>query len=342
MHKRASLMSIMIVLLVNNFSNAQHDTELSPQIRNTVSKIAQDNMYKSSAIGYGGARPEQWDRFEKLKQNATDQELITLTDHKNPAVRSYAFQALAERNSNSIFEILLNHLTDTAQLQTFQGCIVSSQTVGDFFLDVVTPPYISPTAYKLNRKQRKTVDSLLLYDDNARIENRAKLLENLEIDDSNYERIRKIYMEEKDPSALVALSKFNLEQDKQFIIDWLIKTKTREQYQGLKAARNFIDDDIYAYLIKIHAQEIKKPGGFNYPLIRMLYFVLVQYQTEETRELIEMSLKTKGATYTYHSRYIWLALEKYPNPIFEGLQKKIKMSDYALNSVKYWLEGVDG
>lgn len=323
-------------------SHSQSNIELSPKIERIVKKIEKENMYKSSAVGYAGVRTEQWDRYEKIKSDAAEQELIILTDHKNSAVRSYAFQALAERKSDSTFEILLNHLTDTAQLQTFQGCIVSSQTVGDFFLDVVTPKYISLDAYKLNRRQRKTVDSLLLHDDKAKIRNRSTLLQKLEKDEINYERIRKIYLKEEDPSTLVALSKFNLEKDKQFVIDWLTKTKTRDQYHGLKAARYFLDEDIYLYLIKIHEQEINKPVGFNYPLIRMLYFVLVQYQTEQTRELLEMSLQTKGSTYTYHSQYLWLALEKYPYPTFTGLQDRIKLSEYELNNISYWLEGDDG
>ena len=334
--------TILLFIGLFHLSYAQSDVELRPEIRKLVKKMEKDNMYKSSAVGYAGVRTDQWKRFEKIRVEATEEELIILTDHQNPAVRSYAFQALAEHKSESTFEILLNHVTDTAQVRTFQGCIVSSQTVGDFFMDVVTPQYISLDAYKLNRRERKTVDSLLLYNDKAKIRSRSTLLQKLEKDESNYERIRKIYLKERDPNALVALSKFNLEKDKQFIIDWLTKAKTRDQYHGLKAARHFLSDDIYPYLMKIHEKEINKPGGFNYPLIRMLYFVLAQYKTAETRKLFEMSLETKGSTYIYHSQYLWLALEKYPDPVFDGLQDQIRLNEFQLTSVSYWLEHDDG
>ena len=333
---------MMLFCSLSHSTYSQSEAELRFRIQKIVNKIEQENIYKSAAVGYGAVRTAQWNRFEKMKKEASELELVMLTDHQNPVVRSYAFQALAERQSNATFEILLNHLADTAQLQTLQGCFMSSQTVGDFFLEVVTPRHISLEAYKLNREQRKTVDSLLLYDDKAKTRNRSALLQRLEKDRTHYERIRKIYLKEQDPHALVALSKFRLEQDKPFIIDWLTRTKTRDQYHGIMAARYFPDEEIYPLLVKIHQQEINKPGGFNYPLIRMLYCVLVQYPTEQTRKLLELSLQTKGATYRYHAQYIWLALEKYPHPAFEGIQERIALTEFQLNSLSYWLEGDDG
>jgi len=320
----------------------KENEQLSNKVHQIVKSIANEDMYMSSAVGYAGTRPEQWNSFQKLKKNATESELIILTSHKNAAVRSYAFQALADRNSDKTFDVLLEHLKDTAELETLVGCIGSSEQVGDFFLGVVYSPFNRKGTYELSERQKQLIDSILIFDDNITLWSKSRLISEHEPEEKYYTRFREIYLKEKSSASLIALSKFKKESDKEFIIDWLTRKDTDEQYQGLRALRNFIDDDFFQYLTKIHEQEIKKPTGFNYPLIRMLYFVLVQYQTEQTRELLEMSLQTKGSTYTYHSQYLWLALEKYPNPTFDGLQDRIKLTEYELNNVSYWLEGDDG
>jgi hypothetical protein len=99
---------------------------IRPVIQKIANGIAKDNVLKSAGVGYGGVRTDQWERFEKLKKEATDEELKELTENKNPVVRCYSFQAIATRKSIDVFPILLKHLNDTARIETFQGCIVSS------------------------------------------------------------------------------------------------------------------------------------------------------------------------------------------------------------------------
>ncbi len=53
----------------------------SKNIEKIADKIAEDNMYKSSGVGFAGVRTKQWGRFEELKKKATNQELIILTSH---------------------------------------------------------------------------------------------------------------------------------------------------------------------------------------------------------------------------------------------------------------------
>lgn len=335
-------MKILITLFILLISQVSYSQEISKRIQQVVDKIEEDNMYKSSAIGYAGERTKQWDRFVKLKKNATDEELIILTNHKSPAVKCYSFHALAERKNQKTFEILLNHLKDTDVVETFQGCIVSSQSVGDFFLDVVTPNYISLSTYKLNKVQKNTVDSILLFDAEIKLAAKSYLLESINPKAIFYTRIKEIYEKENSKSALIAISKYQKQEDKELIAKWLTKEKTNDQYYGLRAVRNFPDSCFFPFIEKIQQQEIKKPTGFNYSLIRMLYLTTVQYKDKKSRELIENTLyNAKESTLEYHSEYIWLALTKYPDPIYSGIVDTIEISDFKKSEFEYWMKETD-
>jgi hypothetical protein len=333
---------LLICILISGCSRTKPELDISSEIRQIINEIADENVYKSSAVGYSGTRPEQWNRFQRIKSIASEHELIQLTNHKNTAVRSYAFKALVERKSDSTFNILLKHLYDTAQLETLQGCLGSHQTVGDFFLNIVNPPYVNRNSDELSKSNREKIDSILFYDENIMLRAKLNLISNLPLKEKYYNRIREIYLNGLDPLVLVALAKYQNNEDKGLIIDLLTRKNTDEQYHGLRAVRNFVDDDFYLYIAKIHKQEIAKPTGFSYPLIRMLYFVLVQYTNSNSINLLNATLNSKGSTYKYHSEYLWLALEKYPNSVFDGIQNRIEISDIDKDHVKtYWLEGED-
>lgn len=335
--------TIIFILLTQICCGEVSDsTSISSKIEKLVDQIADDGIYKSSAVGYGGARTDQWERFIQLKEEATSKELIFLTNHENSAVKCYAFQALAERKDSRTFEVLLKHLKDNADIETFQGCIMSSQLVGDFFLEIVTPQYISLEAYKLNIEEKNQIDSLLLFDSGIKLSAKSSLLQNIEPIPEYYNRIKEIYLQENNPTALIALSKFKRIDDKKLIIEWLDKKDTDDQYYGLRAVRNYPDSSFFPFLKKIQQQEIAKPTGFNYSLIRMLYLTTVQYKNQESKELIENTLNNaKKSTLKYHSEFIWLALTKYPDPIYEGLKDEIKISDWKKDEFDYWMNKPD-
>lgn len=329
----------IIVLLMSQFSYSQ---KISKNIQKIVDKIAKDNVYKGSAVGYAGQRTKQWDRFQTLKKRATDEELIKLTNHENSTVKCYSFQALAERNNPKTFDILLNHLKNNDIVETFQGCMMGRQSVGDFFIDVLTSNYISVNTYKLNEEQKNTVDSILLFDDEVQLVAKLYLLESIEPKEHFYNRIKEIYNRENNKSALIAISKYRKENDKELIAKYLTKKKTNDQYYGLRAVRNFPDPYFFPYLKKIQQQEINKPSGYNYSLIRMLYLTTVQYKNKESRVLIENTLNnSKESTLEYHSAYIWLALTKYPDPIYSGIKETIKISDFKKSEFEYFISEPD-
>jgi hypothetical protein len=305
---------------------------IRPVIQKIANGIAKDNVLKSAGVGYGGVRTDQWERFEKLKKEATDEELKELTENKNPVVRCYSFQAIATRKSIDVFPILLKHLNDTARIETFQGCIVSSQVAGDYFLGVVTPEYIDLDAYKLTSRQRATVDSILLFDKTSKISAKYRLLSDLEPNPSYYNRIKEIATTENNPVAILALARFQNKTDIGIIKSLFDNDKT--EYYAAYSSREFSDSSFYPSLTKIFEKEWNE-RLYDYPKWRILYQALAKYPTRQTYELFKRTTQTKDDfRYQTLGKYLMIAITKYPNEIFESLKAEIKLDEFHSDELK--------
>ena len=104
-----------------------------------INEIAAYNCLDGSAIGYGGIRSGQYERFEKLATVKNDSILINLTSHKNAVVRCYAFDALVIRKSPHCLPIFLKHLKDTAGVHAQEGCLGRYSKVNIEFLLALRP-----------------------------------------------------------------------------------------------------------------------------------------------------------------------------------------------------------
>src|SRR4030095_3140968 len=96
----------------------QSYTDLPPHIKtdkltNIINQIAGNNTIEGEFIGIAGSPSGQSRRLKQLDSIATNVQLTSFTDHANPVVRYYSFRARVRRKSGDIFDILLNHITDT-------------------------------------------------------------------------------------------------------------------------------------------------------------------------------------------------------------------------------------
>ena len=185
-------------------------------ISQVVEEIAAENVLKGPAVGVAGIRPEQWERFEFLKSAASDEELLGLTDHTNAVVRCYSFLALAEKNTIDLLPVVLKHLEDSAVVHTFFGCLSGSQRTGDFFLETVTANY-DPTSFCLTNSQKTIVDSVLLFQKDNILEAKDKMLSEFQPVERYYNHLRQLVVEEKNKTAVIALSNYRKHEDKYFI-----------------------------------------------------------------------------------------------------------------------------
>ncbi|MCB0431475.1 MAG: hypothetical protein KDD54_15280 [Flavobacteriales bacterium] len=110
--------------------------------------------------GLGAKSSRQFQRYQRLITIASDDELIRLTDHANPAVRCYAFQGLARRGNKHVYDILMKHLDDGDLVEYACGCMTSELPVGHVFLDIVQNGGVDTTTFQLNEQQRLKVDSI--------------------------------------------------------------------------------------------------------------------------------------------------------------------------------------
>lgn len=342
-HMKKYILFVTVVLLGVSCSNNDKSlkTNISSQsvIDSLINGIAMDNILNDEGIGIGWKENDQWKRYIRLSEIATEEELVELTDHENAVVRGYSFQALAKNKSSQVFPILINHLTDTAMVTSFSGCFKTDQMLGDYLIDVVTIDKNDTTDYKLDDREQAIVDIILLFDKSIQLSTRTNLLLKLPPKEEYYNRIKEILLEGDEDFALPLLAKYRKKADKKLIVEKLTSTNREDWYYGLMAVRNYPDPDFYPYLVELYNYEMTQDKGLTRPSIRILYQAIVQYKNKRSCDLIKQTLSEKDRTdLNYQNECIYLALTKYPNKIYNGLKELIKLTDLQLQDIEYSID----
>jgi len=330
----------VIILILTSIKITGQPIPTSTPIRDEIKKItdamAKYNSVDSRGVGYAGQRTEQYNRYEKLKQDATDAELIALTDNSNPVVRCYAFNALANRKNPNVIPILVRHLKDTAGVNTFFGCIVSTTKVGDYFLNVFNPNPVDMDVDKLADDQMADIQRILIFDKDIKIESKYRLLATTRFPASYHERIREIAMEEKRPEAALALARYRDRNDIDIIKQFFANEKN--EYYAIYAVREFPDAAFYFDLTTIFEREWAKKY-YDYPKWRILYQALAQYPSQNTCNLFERVTKSDDDfRYRTLGSDLLIAITKFPNSLFEPLKQKIKLDESGMREVKKFMQ----
>lgn len=330
MRKTSVLTSIIFLILCSCSQEKKkteftHTSELSQKTQKIVSELIEYGEITGSAVGYSGEKPQQWDNFINLKKNATDQELLLLAKHPNPVVKCYAFDLLVEKRNKNSFNILKENLKDTTSVSKQYGCIGSMTRVNDYFIESISRPH--PDNEYITESDKRTLDSLILFTPNLISDYKNRLIERIEPKEKYYDRIRELALK-KNNSAIIAISKFQKENDIELINLLLENVDTDIQYLGLKAVKNFPNVKSFEKIEKIHSREIKRPTGYNYKMLRELYQSIVSFKNESSRNLLEKTInESSGFTKQYHSEFIWLALRKYPNVIYNGIVERLNYTE---------------
>jgi hypothetical protein len=287
------------------------------EIEELVDAIAEGDRVESSHIYFAGTPSSQWQRYEQLTELATVAQLIALTDHQNAAVRCYAFQGLAAKYSERVFDVLLKHLTDDEIVDTQSGCIGMSTRVGDYLVEVVT---MGGPWYQLNEAQRERLDRILLNDRSVKLEARSWALRAMKPNPGYYERVRELATGERNRAAVRLLAKYRNPADVALISTFFENESEHETL--LYAAREFPHEAFYPLVTQIFEQEwaAKQYGRES----RLCFQVLAQYPRRETLALFERTLKVEDE---YRRKALnddlLTAITKYPHELFEPLQSKL-------------------
>ncbi len=337
---RTCLLLLMSALLLLTIScNSPSPKIIRPQIQNLVKAIAKDGVFKSSGVGFAGVKTDQWRRFEKLSSLATTEELEDLTDHNNSVVRCYAFVALADKKTIDLYPIVVKHLKDTAKVNTFIGCIVSSSRTGEFFLDNVNPEYSDSTGYRLTKTEMASIDSILIFDKSITLSAKYNLLTTLKPNSRYYNRLKELAVHENCPEATLALARFRNKND--IVIIKNLFRQERNETCAIHAAREFPDTSFYPLLVKVFENEWGKKL-YDYQKWRILYQALAKYPTSKTIELFNRTIKCSDSfrRETLGADLI-IAIRKYPNSLYKPFENKIKLDSFDLDAIKNGMNSED-
>jgi hypothetical protein len=309
---------------------------IKPKTLKIVKALSKTNEIHSAGIGFAGERSDQYDRFAQLDKTATKDELRILTAYPSPAVRGYAFWLLTARKDKETFEILKSTLEDTTTVTTFFGCIIDKELLVDFYINLVTPDYIDDKSIKLTANQKQELDSLLLYS-TVNSYWKSRIISDLEPLPKHYHRLKEIIQEEGIPTAYVAIAKYKKEQDLELLRPLIFDRKL--DYYGMQAIREFPSPFFLEDLKEIHDKEIRKPGGFDYPMIVTMYEAIAQFDSETARELFQKTIDEGHPTaLKYHLSDIVIAIGKYPNPLYKDIKSQIKLNNYQQREVNSALQ----
>jgi len=282
-------------------------------------------------------RESQVQNFRDLTNAATLGEMLELTNHESPEVRCYAFWALLEQHYAESFEVLWSKLNDTEQVGLFTDDDLMEMKVGDFYILLMSQGEISSSLLKMTEAQEQKLETYLLKTNDNQLEERRKLILDLEPTEANYETIRNLALNTKDPKTIARLAKYKKEADIGMVNGLFFEN---DSYYAMEAIREWPNPAFLPKLKERYGLILAKKKGVRESELLIVYQALVQYPTAEINQLFtQIKDVKKKVIREKHLQYLWLALHKYPNPVFDKTFKSLKISSYqkreALERIKY-------
>lgn len=113
--------------------------------------LAKSNQVVCKYVGIDGHISYEYKKYEKLKQLASDSDLVILTSSKSPVIKAYAFEILCSRNYKNIVEVFETNINDTNSFSSYCGCIGITEHINAYFLRCISN-FITASAYEKYKK----------------------------------------------------------------------------------------------------------------------------------------------------------------------------------------------
>lgn len=303
-----------------------------------LDSMIKNNYFQGKYMGVSDKISPQWINYEALKKKFSENEIVDLCEHPNPVVRCYAFLALTDNCSQRVYEVLLKHLSDTAEFEAIYGCLADYDSVIENFLYGVGYDKSRYTKYSLTEDQYDHIDSILLFSEEIkqRADGGAKyrfrnLLQRTNPVPHIYNRIKELVANGV-YEALPILAQYRNPNDTTIFKNLLLDEDFNSRGGSFKryvrsSIKNFPDPSFYPILKAQLISEISTSAITSDFQSFTLYIALVQYPTRDTRELFEYALKNSGKEYNQRAAFIYYAVKKYPSKIFENLVKDIDVDE---------------
>jgi hypothetical protein len=293
-----------------------------------VTAMEHHGVVTSHSVGDDGREPEQWRRFQRLRNQASAERMIELTKHRSPVVRCYAFRGLAIANHPGLFTVLQRAVCDTAIVRTFMGSDVSEERVGDYALGAVSPRHFDfARGYRLSKDEHRVVDSLLLHRPGLRLRARRWMLDVLEPRPEEHARLRDLVLVEKEFAALPALLRLRRDTDVELVHQALGSRSLDLLLAGLRAVEAFPADTLYPPLVQMFV-EMRRDRKEVMPEFRRLCIALAAYPRAPTVALFTTAIEDRTSPrWAYAASAIKLGLTLHRHEDYDGLLEEIELAD---------------
>ncbi|TGD59784.1 hypothetical protein [Flavobacterium humi] len=145
---------LLLILILGIFCNCEKKKEIYKYNENLKVKDEIQKLVTDLAIGANiyemETNSDSNKEFKELLAVATDEDLVGLTDHKDPTIRCYAFRGLAERDYPKVKEIFMDHMNDLAIVTRSYFATSTTMDVRSYYLEHLHPA--------LNQKYKFTSD----------------------------------------------------------------------------------------------------------------------------------------------------------------------------------------
>lgn len=158
--KQLNNILILLTLLGFNLSFGQ-----SKKVKTLVEQIAKINEVQYQYIYDGGSESDNFKNFLQLKEIATTEELVKLTDDENATVACYASWALADNLYPDLKSIFLKFILKDRLVHTFNGCNKSQDNISE----VLYFRYCNNTNIRNRPKDKILIelDSIIIFSKNV-------------------------------------------------------------------------------------------------------------------------------------------------------------------------------
>jgi hypothetical protein len=243
MFRLRQLLSPILFLLFLSCNNDHGYPYAIKDFRKSLQPYFTEIVSKGIVMGYDSS----------LKYMATNKELIQLSQSEHPVLRASAFREMLDRNSFNHFDILMNHLDDTAIVAIDEGEFGTwYETVSDYILQ--------EARWKTQEAKKKTIDQVLTkhnYLGSAYV-----ILLKIEPQEKYYSLIKEMATRPRRLSdgheqkfndieyALYGLAKFRKQDDVKIIKKQLMKNVWYISYMSFQLMKEFPDTaylDIFQY-----------------------------------------------------------------------------------------------
>jgi len=316
----------LILLLFLLFSCKIH----SQAINEIVEEIAVYNELESQYVGFDGYHSDQYKRFERLKAELTNDQLLELTNHQNGVVRCYAFWALADRKHDNLFSVLIENLNDTVSVNKLFADIGGNTKVADFYIGLLTQEFINTTHYyrrnlsQITIKEKRVLDSLVIHS-STNLSYLDRLLINYEPDPKLYFRIKELAQQGK-LHAFPALARHQNEEDIGLILSLKDIKRSPNMYPDplekmFQSVEEFPHMEFMDYLEKF-GEEISTQAGWSLTW-SYFYRAVAKYKNEHALAILKRPFKSNKPISKYHLRFINNSLGIYTDPVYDSLIIKL-------------------